>query len=104
MLTRKDYSVLVLTVFALVAGIAFAGCSLGRIGLALDITGFLLLWYFGLPSDLKPEGKVVRSEWDVEYDTKEKRRFYIAKFIGHLAVLLVVLGFVFQFLATGNGR
>ena len=100
LLTRNDITLLVLVTMALTAGIFFASGSISAIGLTLDIAGVLMLWRFGLPSHLKPGGKVVNTEWDVEIDLVEKKRFAFAKWLSEIAVFLMTMGFVLQFIGS----
>ena len=98
LLDRNDISLLILATIVFACGIYYSKASISAIGLTFDITGFLLLWRFGLPSHLKPGGKVVGTEWDVSIDENEKNRFKSAKWISDLSVLSIVIGFVLQFL------
>jgi hypothetical protein len=96
-LNKLDIIVLAAAAVALVLGVYFGHRNWSAIGLSLDIAGFLLLWRFGLPSDLKPGGKIVGTEWDVTFSDSEKKRFEIAGWVCHISVGLVLAGFVLQF-------
>ena len=99
MLDRNDIALLVLAAITLVAGVSYSNWKVSAIGLALDIVGVLLLWRFGLPSHLKPGGKV-HTVWDEKIDDVEKKRFDFAKVAGDAAILLIVFGFVLQFIGS----
>lgn len=99
MFDRNDIAVLVLATIALVVGISYPNGSISATGLTLDITGVLLLWRFGLPSHLKPDGEV-HTEWDKKIDDVEKKRFAFAKKVSDVAILFIVSGFVMQFLGS----
>lgn len=99
MFNRNDIALLLLAAIVLVVGVSYSNGSISAIGLTLDITGVLLLWHFGLPSLLKPSGKV-HTVWDEEINDVEKKRFDIAKLVGDVAILLIVLGFALQFLGS----
>ena len=99
MFNRNDIDLLVLATIVLVAGVSYSNGSISAIGLTLDITGVLLLWRFGLPSHLKPGGKV-HTEWDVEINDVEKKRYTFAKWESDVSVLFIVIGFVLQFMGS----
>jgi hypothetical protein len=100
LLKRDDISVLLLAAIIFIVGLIYSNCSISAIGLALDISGVLLLWRFGLPSDLKIDGEVVGTRWDVEIDHKENQRYLFAKSISNLALVLIVVGFALQYLGS----
>ncbi len=100
LLKRNDITLLLLATIVLAAGIIYSNASISAIGLTLDITGFLLIWRFGLPSHLKPGGKIVNAEWDVEISETEKKRFSFAKCVSDISVLLIVTGFILQFIGS----
>ena len=102
MLKRNDISVLTLSVIFLAIGITYSKGSISAIGLALDVTGFILLWRFGLPSHLKPGGKVANVEWESRKDHTEENRYIFAKRIGDISVALIVSGFILQYLGTNR--
>ena len=99
MINRFDFVVLVIAGVSLLVGIRYGRESIAAIGLVLDIAGVLLLWRFGLPSDLKKGGQIA-TQLDVAIDPKEKVRFQFAKVVSHIAVLLIFAGFFLQFLGT----
>ena len=100
MINRFDSAILVVVAISLLVGIRCGRESIAAIGLVLDIAGVLLLWRFGLPSDLKKGGLIARTQWDVEIDSKEKARFDFATVASHVAVSLIFFGFLLQFLGT----
>lgn len=81
-------------------GMYFGYKSCATIGLTFDVFGFLLLWIFGLPSDIKPYGRVVMSEWDVEINLEEEKQFLFARGVSHAAVVFILFGFVLQFVSS----
>jgi nitrate reductase gamma subunit len=101
---KADYLFYVFVVAIVMFGLYAGSHSLSGIGLTFDIAGFLLLWRFGLPSDIKPHGVVVGSTWDAKEDPDEKTRFILAKWSAHISVLLVLAGFVLQFVGTLAAR
>lgn len=96
---KADRVVCVFVIAILALGI-YLGHSLSTVGLTLDIGGFLLLWRFGLPSEIKPNGIVAQSHWDQVEVPDEKSRFIFAKWASHLGVCLVLIGFLLQFLGS----
>jgi hypothetical protein len=100
LLNRNDISVIILAIIVFACGVFYSKSSISAMGLTLDVTGFLLLWRFGLPSHLKPGGEVVGTRWDVEIDENEKKKFNFAKGIGDFSVLLIVTGFILQFIGN----
>ena len=99
MFNRNDISLLLLATIALVVGVSYSSGSISAIGLTLDITGVIMLWHFGLPSLIKPEGKV-HTVWDEQINEVEKKRFIFAKWASDSAILLIVSGFVLQFMGS----
>lgn len=98
-LNKKDQGVCVFVISTLSLG-SYLSHSLSTLGLTLDIAGFLLLWRFGLPSEIKPHGVVVQTQWDQIEVPDEKNRFIFAKWAGHTGVVLVLVGFILQFLGS----
>ena len=74
------------------------GNVLSLIGLFIDIVGAVILFKFGLPSEVNKNGGVpyVADEPDPEQVEKLKRYPRFAKF----GIVLLIAGFFFQFLGT----
>ena len=100
MLKRNDISAIILAAIALVIGITYSNGSISAIGLALDVTGFVLLWRFGLPSHIKPEGKVANVEWESRIDKTENKRYIFAKWVSEISVVLIIIGLILQYLGS----
>jgi hypothetical protein len=67
-------------------GIYFSSCSFNSLGLVLNISGFILLLGFGLPSRFS-------TNWDINTD-----RYKVAKIVSIIGVLLIITGFTLQYL------
>lgn len=67
------------------------------LGLALDIVGVLLLFWFGLPPDVSRTGAV---EWTLETDEAEAQKARCYDCWSWTALALIVTGFVLQIVAT----
>ena len=68
------------------------------IGLAMDIVGVLLLWRFGLPPNVSRGGT---SYLILEQsDEAEARKAKVYDHVAHVAITLIVLGFILQLIAT----
>ena len=66
---------------------------LNSIGLILDIIGATGLFFFGLPSKLNLQGSI-SLEGDIT--DKEKRENKVIKICAHIALVFLILGFIFQ--------
>ncbi len=107
---KRNYLVIqtLLTVCWIVASLAVFSNSneiavkgsvlLNSIGLALNITGALLLWKFGLPESIDKKGM----SFIALESTDEKEIIKAKKYdkLGILAVLLLVLGFIIQLIGN----
>lgn len=67
------------------------------LGLALDIVGVLLLFWFGLPPDVSRRGAV---GWTLGTDEAEARKAKRYEWISWTALGLIVAGFGLQIVAT----
>ena len=85
------------------AGFVYSKGSLSGVGLALDISGAILLWRFSLPSHLIVRGVVAQTQWDVEVDKGEKHDYEFAKFVSHIGMLMILLGSILQYLGSIGG-
>ena len=75
-------------------------CSrmLAAIGLALDLSGALLLWKYGLPESLSRDGSInLICEQQDQAEVAKARRY---DRWGTAALCLISLGFALQLLAT----
>ena len=71
---------------------------LTAVGLVLDIIGFIFLWKFGLPPDVRRGGKSFLLLEERDEDESKKATCYDR--ISRLSVFLIVMGFVFQLLGN----
>jgi hypothetical protein len=67
---------------------------LNSIGLILDIVGVLMLFKYGLPTDLNPKGYVYMAYEETDYKGIEKYKYY--KKMSYLALTIVLIGFIVQ--------
>ena len=68
------------------------------IGLCLDIVGVVLLWRFGLPPDVRRGG--VGFLMLQKTDEREAKRAAMYDRLSHVALALIVIGFVAQAVGT----
>ena len=68
------------------------------VGLALDIIGVLLLFKYGLPSDLNKKGYIFKVLEQVDNHEVEKYKRYDK--ISKIALTLLILGFLMQAFST----
>ncbi len=68
------------------------------IGLVLDIIGAILLFFFGLPPKIDPEGKIrlIASQRDED----EIRRGKIYKIMSPTGIILIIIGFILQLVSN----
>lgn len=66
---------------------------LSRLGLSLDIAGVILLFFFGLPADVRKDGGLVLM-WGG--DPEEARRYRQARVLSCLGLALLVVGLGLQ--------
>jgi len=105
MSTKITDGIFFLVVVSIVlTGIYLADHSITGVGITLDFAGFILLWRFGLPNDIKINGVVSQAKWDVEVDAKELSRFFLAQKLAHLGIILVLAGLLLQFIDAVNLR
>ena len=73
---------------------ALPAAYVGTFGLGLDIVGAFLIWRYGLPPDVRPDG----TEYVVTggYDQEERARGRRFDRLSHLGMYLLVLGFALQ--------
>jgi hypothetical protein len=68
------------------------------IGLSLDIIGVIILFKYGLPSDLNKKGLYFRVAEGFDQNEIDKyKRFEIWSFIG---LGLIIIGFIFQLIPS----
>ena len=68
------------------------------IGLAFDIIGVILLFFFGIPSDLNKHGRIFRVVSQIDQASiDEWKKFDILSKTG---LTLIILGFIFQIFST----
>lgn len=67
-------------------------------GLILDIVGAMLLLKFGLSSKVDPEGRIYRIVSQRDISEIEKGKLY--KRWSNFAVVLLILGFLFQLISN----
>jgi hypothetical protein len=97
---KGDWLVVIFACLMIALGVYFAKGSLAAIGLALDIAGVCLLWRFGLPSPFDSHGIVSTTVWDAEVTPEAENRYKLAYLLSHAAIVLIVVGFAFQYFAT----
>lgn len=68
--------------------------TLNSIGLFLDIVGALLLFKFGLPSDLNKNGYIYKVMEQTDFEAVNKYKKY--NFWSKIALSLIVIGFILQ--------
>lgn len=70
-----------------------------QIGLVLDIVGVIILFEYGLPSKVKDtDGYLLLGD---ETDSSNiKRKNKQVRFMAYLGLILILLGFIFQFIST----
>ena len=71
---------------------------LNCIGLTFDIIGVLILFKFGLPSDVNQNGHIaliIEQE-----DEAEKRKWKKFNFLSRVGLAFILIGFAFQFLSN----
>lgn len=69
-------------------------CEANIIGLLCDIVGAILLFFFGLPSDLNKKGLIFRVLDQV--DEAEIKKWKVYDFWSKIGIFLIVAGFCFQ--------
>jgi hypothetical protein len=74
-----------------------SGKNLLGLGLFLNFIGALLLWKFGLPKNVNRSGTRYRSVSDIDENEIKKAKVYDKW--ATIAVILLIVGFVFQFIA-----
>jgi len=67
------------------------------IGLLLDIIGGVMLYFFGLPSELTKNGNM---SVVVSLPPEKKKKAQLFNGLAKVALWLIILGFVFQFIGT----
>jgi hypothetical protein len=82
-----DWVFVIAAIIILVIGLLYAWGNFSAIGLVLDMSGFLLVFGFGLPSRFA-------TNWDVPKGISWE------KVLSWIGVGLVTLGFFFQFVAN----
>ena len=70
---------------------------INKIGLICDIVGFVLVYYFGLPKEMTDKGNTV-----IVMDSPNKGKVKTHKYVSELAFVLIVIGFLLQFLSSFN--
>ena len=75
--------------------------DLSAVGLFLDIVGALLIWQYGLPADIDPQGRVfvITKSVDEEEVTKGRRNRWLSR----IGIGSLVLGFLLQLLSNFAG-
>lgn len=74
------------------------GAVLNIVGLSLDIFGVVLLFFFGLPPGVNPDGAETLTRIKIDKGQIKKGRMYLA--LSWFALVLLVLGFLFQIAAN----
>lgn len=72
--------------------------TFNNLGLLLDIIGVILVWKFGVPNNIRPEGESFLLIG--KGNKKEIQKTKIYKIWQTIGLILIILGFVFQF--VGN--
>jgi uncharacterized membrane protein SpoIIM required for sporulation len=75
----------------------FISSILNIVGLSFDIIGVILLFIFGLPPDVIRGGHQYYAS--LEVDKNEKRKAAIYDNISRVALILIIIGFIFQLLS-----
>jgi formate hydrogenlyase subunit 3/multisubunit Na+/H+ antiporter MnhD subunit len=68
--------------------------EINSIGLVFDIIGVLLLFKFGLPSEISKTGSIGLSLEGTDYEEVKKWKKY--NFWSKIGLLFILIGFVFQ--------
>ena len=82
-----DYFFVIASIITIAVGFFYASVNFSAIGLTLDLSGFLLIFGFGLPSRFA-------TAWD------PSTRIHFAKILSWMGVGLVISGFIFQYLSS----
>lgn len=70
-----------------------------QIGLVLDIVGVIILFEYGLPSKVKDtDGYLLLGDESDSNNIKRKNKQ--VRFMAYLGLILILLGFIFQFIST----
>jgi hypothetical protein len=75
---------------------------LNCIGLTFDIIGVIMLFKYGLPSDINKDGHIGIILDQEDEDEKERWKKY--NFFSRIALTLVIVGFMFQFSSNFYGN
>lgn len=70
---------------------------LNCIGLTIDIIGVIMLFIYGLATDINEEGHI--SIIIEQEDDEEKKKWKKYKYLSRIALVLIIVGFSFQILA-----
>lgn len=71
-------------------------CS--SIGLALDMLGIIIIFFFGISPRLDIKGNTYRVSGEV--DENEIRKAKIYKLLSWIGLILIFMGFLFQFIGN----
>ena len=69
------------------------------IGLIIDIFGVILLFMYGLPSKVS-EGDYFLDGETAEMESKRLKHNKRVKFMAHIGLICLIIGFVFQFIGS----
>lgn len=72
--------------------------TINSLGLILDIIGVVVLFKFGLPSNITKEGTVFLAVQ--KSDEKEKKKYKKYEFWSRFGLLLLIIGFVMQIVSN----
>lgn len=70
-----------------------------HLGLILDIVGAVLLFFFGLPSILNTPDHIITER---RLSKREKIQNKAISVLAHLGIILLILGFAFQYIGAIN--
>ena len=72
--------------------------SLNNIGLTADILGVILIWKFGVPNDIRPEGESFLLIGKGDKEEIQKAKLY--KIWQTMGLILLIIGFLSQLIGN----
>ena len=71
---------------------------ISSIGLLFDIIGVILLFFYGIPKNLNPNGYIYKVKEDVNINEINTYKKY--KYWSYIALIFLLIGFIFQFIGS----
>lgn len=71
---------------------------LSSIGLFLDASGAVMIFFFGIPDNIRKDGHGYLLLLKVHEDIKKKAKKY--SFLSKIALTLIIIGFILQLIAN----